>query len=80
MTVLEGNQSCIKVAKNPELHGRSKHIDVRYHFVQKKTERKVIALEYCNTKDMSADIFAKALAKLQFLHLRNMIHMVSKPQ
>jgi hypothetical protein len=80
MTILEANQSCIKVANNPELHGRSKHIDIRYHFVQEKTERKIIQIEYCNTKNMIADIFTKPLAKPAFLYLRDMMHMADCTQ
>jgi hypothetical protein len=80
MTILEDNQSCIKVANNPELHGRSKHIDIRYHFVQEKTEQKIIEVKYCNTKDMTADIFTKPLAKPVFLHLRTLLQMVDLQQ
>lgn len=65
ITILEDNQSCIKIANNPELHGRSKHIDIRYHFVQEKVERKEIIIKYCPTSEMIADIFTKALAKPQ---------------
>jgi hypothetical protein len=69
-TIYEDNQSCIKLANNPELHGRSKHIDIRYHFVQEKVVRFQFNIVYCNTKDMIADIVTKALLKPQFLHLR----------
>jgi hypothetical protein len=77
LLIHEDNQSCIKVANNPELHGRSKHIDIRYHFVQEKVERREIALAYCNTNDMYADIFTKALAKPQFDFLREKLQNVS---
>lgn len=63
ITLFEDNQSCIKLSYNPELHGRSKHIDIRYHFVQEKVERKEFEIMYCNTKEMVADIFSKALSK-----------------
>ncbi|POM64517.1 LOW QUALITY PROTEIN: Integrase catalytic core protein, partial [Phytophthora palmivora] len=54
----EDNQSCIKLfCYNPELHGRSKHIHVRYCFVQEKVERHEFSVVYCNTKDMVADNF-----------------------
>ncbi|GMF37336.1 unnamed protein product [Phytophthora lilii] len=38
ITLFEDNQSCVKLSYNPERHGRSKHIDIRYHFVQEKVE------------------------------------------
>ncbi|GMF42168.1 unnamed protein product [Phytophthora fragariaefolia] len=76
-TVYEDNQSCIKICNNPELHGRSKHIDIRYHFVQEKVERHEFTVAYCNTKDMVADIFTKALDKHQFRELRAKLRMQS---
>ena len=79
MQIHEDNQSCIKIASNPELHGRSKHIDIRYHFVQEKVERKEIIIDYCNTKEMIADIFTKALNKDQFCSLRERLRVKSNP-
>jgi len=75
LTIHEDNQSCIKISNNPELHGRSKHIDIRYHFVQEKVERQEFVITYCPTKAMVADIFTKALDKQQFRSLRDMIGM-----
>ena len=37
-TVMEDNQPCIAMAKNPQHHGRSKHIDIKYHYVQELVE------------------------------------------
>ncbi|OWY95174.1 RxLR effector protein [Phytophthora megakarya] len=65
-TIYEGNQSCMKVCYNLELHGRSKHIHVRFCFVHEKVERYEFTVTYCNTKEMIADIFTKALDKYQF--------------
>jgi hypothetical protein len=76
VVIFEDNQSCIKIANNPELHGRSKHIDVRYHFVQEKVERNEITIKYCNTTEMIADIFTKALAKPQFEYLKSKLRNV----
>ncbi|GMF20471.1 unnamed protein product [Phytophthora fragariaefolia] len=69
-TVYEDNQSCIKICNNSESHGRSKHIDIRYHFVQEKVEQHEFTAAYCNTTYMVADIFTKALDKHQFRELR----------
>ncbi|POM63291.1 Gag-pol Polyprotein [Phytophthora palmivora] len=74
-TIYEDSQSCIKICYNPELHGRSKHIHVRYCFVQEKVERHEFNVTYCNTKEMIADIFTKALDKHQFRELRTKLRM-----
>ncbi|POM66766.1 LOW QUALITY PROTEIN: Retrovirus-related pol Polyprotein [Phytophthora palmivora] len=66
----DDNQSCIKIWYNPEVHGRSKHIRVRYCFVQEKIERHEFTFTYCNTIAMVADIFTKALDKHRFRELK----------
>ncbi|POM74547.1 Retrovirus-related pol Polyprotein [Phytophthora palmivora] len=58
-----GLPNCIKICYNPELRGRSKHIHVRYCFVQEKIKQHEFSVANCNTKCMVADIFIKALVK-----------------
>lgn len=55
------NQSAQKLAANPILHSRSKHIDVRYHFVRETVANNVISLKYLASTDMTADILTKSL-------------------
>ena len=69
-TVMEDNQSCIVMAKNPQHHGRSKHIDIKYHFVRELVENETIKLKYCPTKEKIADILTKGLNREQFCYLR----------
>lgn len=56
------NNSALKLTKNPEFHSRSKHIDVKHHFIHEKVEEGVIDTKRVATKDNLADIFTKALA------------------
>jgi len=60
--LLIDNQSAITIAKNPEFHDRTKHIDIRYHFLQHKVELGDIILNYVPTNNQSADILTKGLA------------------
>lgn len=53
---LMDNQSAIRLVKNPEFHKRSKHIDVRYHFIREQYERKEFTLDYVLSNLMVADI------------------------
>jgi hypothetical protein len=55
------NQGCIALAKNPEDHARSKHIDVQYHYTRQLVEYGKIKLGYCPTDDMIADVLTKPL-------------------
>lgn len=67
------NQSAIRLVKNPEYHKRSKHIDIRYHFVREKYEEGIFSLDYISTDNMVADIFTKSLPTQRFnLHRANM--------
>lgn len=69
------NQSAIKQAKNTEFHKRSKHIDVRYHFVREVVNQKEIEIAYVESKEQLADIFTKPLAKQQFCYLREQLNI-----
>ena len=57
------NQGCIALTKNPAYHSRTKHIDIRHHFIRDSVEVGDIELQYCATNDMVADVLTKALAR-----------------
>jgi hypothetical protein len=69
VTINGDNQGSLSLARNAVFHARSKHIDIQHHFIREKVERNEIALEYCATKDMIADILTKALSKEQHQRL-----------
>ena len=60
------NQSAIALAKDNKFHARTKHIDIRYHFIREAVEDRKIELKYIPTDDNVADTFTKALAKGKF--------------
>ena len=67
---LRTQSGCNFDGKNPVFHKRTKHIQIRYHFVREAVEEGTIALEYCRTSEMYADSFTKALPREQFERLR----------
>ena len=68
--LLQGyNHGAIKLAQNPITHSRSKHIDIRHHFVRDLVEREVFQLHYIPTDQNIADILTKALGSPKFNHL-----------
>ena len=71
--IYEDNPSIICMAKNPQYHGRAKHIDIKFHYIREQVEKKVIQLEYCESKNMVADMLTKALLSSQFVKLREML-------
>ncbi|XP_071713380.1 secreted RxLR effector protein 161-like [Rutidosis leptorrhynchoides] len=58
------NESAIKLASNPVFHARTKHIEMRYHFIRKKVLSREIELANVRTNAQVADIFTKALMKV----------------
>jgi hypothetical protein len=70
------NQPAIALAKNPVLHDRSKHIDVKFHFLRDCVDGGQLVIEFVETGRQLADILTKSLGKLRFQELRKMIGMV----
>ena len=70
------NQAAIKLSGNSEHHKRSKHIDVRFHFLRDIVEKKQIEIVYIPSKDQLADILTKPLAKQQFCYLRSKLNII----
>lgn len=75
VTIFVDNQSDIKLANNPEFHNRTKHIDVRYHFVREIVNKREIEIEYVQSNKQLADILTKPLTKDQFCNLRGRMNV-----
>lgn len=69
------NQSAIRLAKNPINHKRSKHIDVKYHFIREKVNEGMITLEDIRSEEQIADVLTKAIPKKKFQELRSKLGM-----
>ncbi len=63
--IKEDNQSTIKTSNDQILNERSKHIDVRYHFIRELIKEKRLKIEYLSTNDMLADTLTKPLGVIQ---------------
>jgi hypothetical protein len=77
VTLKNDNQSAIQLSKNPVYHDRSKHIDVKYHYIRECIDEGRIEVESVDTKLQLADILTKALGRHQFLVLRSKIGLVN---
>lgn len=69
------NKSAIDLAKNPVSHGRSKHIETKFHFIREQVSKGKIKLKHCGTDLMIADIMTKALKIERFQKLRDMLNV-----
>jgi hypothetical protein len=70
------NESAIRMADNPVEHGRTKHIDIRYHFLIDHQQMGDIEIVYANTHNQLADIFTKPLDEKTFSKLRNKLNIL----
>jgi hypothetical protein len=70
------NQSCIKLSENPVFHDRSKHIEIRYHFIRDWVHRGVVQLQFIPTDDQVADILTKALPRGKHVFFRDKMGLV----
>ena len=69
VTVLFGdNQAAISLARDHQYHARTKHIDVRYHWIRWVIEQGALHLVYCPTDDMVADVLMKSLPSAKVKH------------
>ena len=64
------NTSAINISKNPVLHSRTKHIEIRHHFIRDHVLKGDVVLEFVDTKSQLADIFTKPLNKDYFYTIR----------
>ena len=69
------NQPAIALAKNHVLHDRSKHIDIKFHFLRDCIDGGQIVIELLETGRQLADILTKSLGRLRFMELRKMMGM-----
>ena len=70
------NTSAIAITHKLVLHSRTKHIDVRYHFIRDYIEKKNVRIEYVRTEKQITNIFTKSLSEARFMELRNELGMI----
>lgn len=72
------NQSALKLATSHQAHGRSKHIDVRFHYVKDAIKNKLIEIEYTSTQEMPADLLTKGLLSNKHYKFMKMLGITPK--
>ena len=70
------NQSCVKFSENPVFHDRSKHIDMKYHYIRDIIQKGFVKLQYISIDEQVADIFTKPLTRVKFAYFRERLGVV----
>jgi hypothetical protein len=74
------NTRAISISKNPVMHSKTKHIPIKYHFLQEQVAEKNIRVEFVGTKEQVVDIFTKPLPQEAFEYLRQRLGVISTPK
>jgi hypothetical protein len=74
------NTSAISISKNSVMHSKTRHIPIKYHFLQEHVVEKNIRAEYVGTKEQVADIFTKPLPREAFEYLLQRLEVISTPK
>ncbi|KAJ0560212.1 putative RNA-directed DNA polymerase [Helianthus annuus] len=67
--IMIDNNATISITNNPVNHSRTKHIDIRHHFIRDCAEKRLIELHRVDTEDNLADLYTKAFDRARFEHL-----------
>ena len=74
------NTSAICISKNPILHSKSKHIEIKYHFIRDYIQKGILNLNFVKIDHQWADIFTKPLSKDRFKFILKNICMELCPE
>ena len=67
------NTSAINLSVNPVFHKRSKHIEIRHHFIRQLVQNNIVRFVYVDSANNVADVMTKPLRKTEFRHFRSIL-------
>jgi hypothetical protein len=75
-TIHYDNHSCVKISENPMFQEKSKHIEIKYHYIRDMVQINIVHVQYLSTHEQIADIFTKPLAKKIFEYFRERLGLM----
>jgi len=73
------NTSAINLSKNPIQHSRSKHIEIKHHFIRDHVNKSEIELIFVDTENQLVDIFTKSLVEDRFNFIKEKLNIIQNP-
>jgi hypothetical protein len=70
------NQICVKISENPVFHDKSKHIDIKYHYIRYMVKRKRVLVQYLPTDEKVVDVLTKPLTRMKLKYFRDRLGVV----
>src|ERR1044072_8962562 len=74
------NTAAISLSKNPILHSKAKHIEIKYHFLRDYVQKGILSLHFIDSDHQWADIFTKPLAEDRFKFILKNLNMDCCPE
>jgi hypothetical protein len=71
--IYSDSQSCVHLCRNPMFHDRTKHIEIKYHFIRDKVTQGHINIDKVPTEENPADMGTKVITLSKFKHCLNLI-------
>jgi hypothetical protein len=66
----------VKLSENLVFHDKSKHIEIKYHYIKDMVQRKAVYVQYLSTHGQVADVFTKPLARTKFKYFCERVGLV----
>jgi hypothetical protein len=76
--ILCDNKRCIKMTEDLVFHDRSKHIEIRYHYIRDMVQRGALKFQYISTDEQVVDVLTKPLSRVKFEYFRDKLGIVRK--
>jgi hypothetical protein len=80
ITLFVDNQSAIKMARNPVLQARTKHIEKSCHLIRDHVKKGRIQLEFIRSREQIADVLTKPISTVHFRDMRRRLHMKTREE
>lgn len=74
--ILCDNSSCIRFSEDPVFHGKTKHINNKYHYIRELVENGALQLRYISIDEQVVDILTKSLSNKKLVYLRYKLGLV----